>query len=196
MITELAAAAGLGLLLGIVTGMPIAVVNVAIVDAAVAGKRAFAIGIGVGGAIADTVHSGLAFVGVGRVITARPEWIRIAALVAAAVVVGYAVLSWRGRTRRAPARKHGIATGLLLTLPNPAALGAWIAVAALVWPQISTVGGLVVAAGVGLGSAAWFTTLARFVAAHRDAPILRIVPKIAIALLVVLAAAGVARAFG
>ena len=49
--TSLLLAAALGLGLGIVTGMPLGVVNVAIVDAAVAGRTRFATGIGVGGAL-------------------------------------------------------------------------------------------------------------------------------------------------
>ena len=196
MLVELAGALGLGLVLGIVTGMPIAVVNIAIVDAAIAGRLAFATGIGIGGALADTVHAALAFVGVGRVLANHPEWLRVAALPSAAVIVAYAVLAWRGRTRpSAPARSRGVVTGILLTLPNPAALGAWIAVAAAVWPTISIAGGLVVAAGVGIGSAAWFTSLARWVAARREAPMSRAIPRIALGLLVVLAIAGVARAF-
>ena len=59
-------AAALGIALGVVTGMPLGVVNVAIVDAATAGRTRFAIGVGLGGALADTVHAALAFVGVGR----------------------------------------------------------------------------------------------------------------------------------
>jgi len=49
------------------------------------------------------------------------------------------------------------------TLPNPAALGAWIAVAAALHPP-SLAAGLVAAAGVGVGSAAWFLVLARLAA--------------------------------
>src|SRR5690606_22150843 len=56
------AAAALGVGLGAVTGMPIGVVNVAIVDAAVRGERRFATGIGIGGALADAGHAALAFI--------------------------------------------------------------------------------------------------------------------------------------
>lgn len=184
----------LGLALGVVTGMPLGVVNVAVAEAAVAGRARFAIGIGIGGAIADSIHAGLAFVGVGRTIASHPEWTRAMAIVAGVVVVGYAALAWRARRAPVESGTHrGIPTGLLLTLPNPAALGAWIAVAGAVWPGISVGGGLAVAAGVGVGSAVWFTAFARWIAAHRDRRAARLVPRVAVVLLVAIAVVSVAR---
>ena len=53
-------------MLGVVTGMPLGVVNVAIVDAATQGRTRFAIGIGIGGGLADTVHAAIAFAAVGQ----------------------------------------------------------------------------------------------------------------------------------
>ena len=149
-IADVAAAAGLGVGLGVVTGMPIGVVNVAIAEAASRGERRFAAGIGVGGALADTVHAAIAFVGIGHVVAHHPGWTQAMAVAAAAIVLGYAVLAMR-RPRLAPVRRRrlGLVTGLALTLPNPAALGAWIAIAAALWPTIGTLPALVLAASVG-----------------------------------------------
>ncbi|HEY5944578.1 MAG TPA: LysE family transporter [Kofleriaceae bacterium] len=195
---DVTGAAALGVVLGVVTGMPIGVVNVAIVEAATRGERRYASHIGIGGALADTVHASIAFVGVGRVVTDYPQYTRAMAIVAAALVVGYALLALRRHRIVAPRhRRYGVVTGLVLTLPNPAALAAWIAVAAVVWPTIDLVAALAVGIGVGVGSALWFVLLARFAAAlppeHR---IVRWLPRIAIVLLIAIAVLGVVRAFG
>jgi threonine/homoserine/homoserine lactone efflux protein len=203
-------AAGLGLGLGVVTGMPIAVINVAIVDAVTAGRRRFAAGLALGGAAADTIHAMLAFAGVGRVMIADPALVRGLAIAAAATIVGYVVVTWRRRARAVEARPapqptpqpnadappvRGLATGFLLTLPNPGALAAWVAVAAAVWPDAAPAEAAVIAGGVGAGSALWFTLLARWIGrVRRDHPVLAWVPRAAAILLVAIAAAGVARA--
>ncbi len=195
--SELAAAAGLGLSLGVVTGMPLGVVNVAIVDAATRGRTRFATGIGIGGALADSVHAAIAFASVGHVLSRYPSATRVLSIVAALVVGGYAVVAWRMRDRpaaRAPGR-YGIVTGLLLTLPNPAALAAWIAVAGAVWPTIPRTAAIVLAVGVGIGSAVWFAALARVIASlppqHR---VTRVLPRIALVVLAAFAVAGLVRA--
>lgn len=197
--TAIAAALGIGL--GVVTGMPLGVVNVAVVDAAIAGRGRFATGIGIGGALADAVHSALAFVGVGQLVTARPAWTRGMAIAAALIIAGYAIAAWRARKTPPPpdargaTAVRGVLAGTLLTLPNPAALAAWAAIAAAVWPAIATADALVLAAGVGVGSAAWFALLAKGSARVRvDHPARAYVPRVALALLVAIALGGVAHA--
>ncbi len=194
MIADAFLAAALGFGLGVVTGMPIGVVNVAIVDAAVRGEKRFATGIGIGGAIADAIHSGLAFVGIGKLVDARPEWAKALAIVAAVLILGYALFGARRIVAAKPRASSGIITGLALTLPNPAPLTAWAAVAASVWPSITPPLAIVLAAGVGIGSALWFTLLARWIAMlPRDGRLASALPKIATVLLVGVALVGVAR---
>lgn len=178
--------------------MPLGVVNVAIVDATVAGHRRFAIGIGIGGAFADAIHAALAFVGVGQLVTRRPELLRVLAIAAAILIVAYAVVAWR---RDKVTAKHvdatsprALLTGFLLTLPNPGALSAWVAVAAL-WPVGTTAEAITCALCVGLGSAGWFTVLAVLVAKiPREHRALRIIPKVALLALLALAVVGIVRA--
>lgn len=197
---KLVAAAGLGLGLGVVTGMPLGVVNVAIVDAAAASRRRFALGVALGGGIADAIHALLAFAGVGRVVTSRPELMRWLAIGAAVLIVGYAIVAWRRRPTVRPASDEsrgvrGLAMGMLLTLPNPGALAAWVAVAASLAPRAEVAEAAVVAAGVGVGSAAWFALLAHGVSRVRpDHPALRIIPRAALLALVAIAIYGVVRA--
>jgi threonine/homoserine/homoserine lactone efflux protein len=186
-------ALGLGLSLGIVTGIPLGVINMAVLDAATAGDRRGAIRIGIGGACADMIHAALAFAGTGHVVTQHPAYIRPMAIVAAVLIVGYAAI---GRRWRRKLRGHGLVTGFLLTLPNPGALGAWVAMAASVWPTIALPDALVLAAGVGLGSATIFTLLAIGAAKlRRDHPIARWMPRIAFVALLGLAGYGIVRAF-
>lgn len=192
-------AALLGIGLGVVTGMPIGVVNVAIVDAASRAPR-FALGIGIGGALADAIHAGVAFVGIGHLLTREPALVRGFAIAAACLIVGYAALSWRSQDRAAPTTRddarlaHGIATGFALTLPNPGALTAWVAVAAALWPTAAPAEAIALALGVGAGSAAWFAALARWIASIRaDHPARRILPKVALVALVAIALVGIAR---
>lgn len=198
MIADAALAALLGFGLGVVTGMPIGVVNMAIVDAASRGERRFAQGIGIGGALADAVHAGLAFVGVARLLEAKPALARGLAIAAAVLIIGYALFgARRAKAATVERRAHGgIATGVLLTLPNPAALTAWAAVAASVWPTISTINAVLLAIGLGLGSALWFTLLARWVATlPAESRIRRVLPTLALVLLVGVALVGLVRAF-
>lgn len=175
--------------------MPLGVVNIAIVDAAVARRRRTAIGIGIGGAIADTIHAALAFVGIGQLVTRRPDLVRILAFAAAALIIGYAIVTWRRERVAKPveATPRAVLTGLLLTLPNPGALSAWVAVASL-WPVASTAEAITLASGVGIGSAAWFAGLAHLVSrVPRDHRALRIIPKAALGALLAIAVVGVAR---
>ncbi|MDQ3337655.1 MAG: LysE family translocator [Myxococcota bacterium] len=194
---NLVTAAALGLGLGIVTGMPLGVINVAIVDATVAGHRRFAMGIGIGGAVADAVHAALAFIGVGQLLLRRPDLVRALAIAAAVLVIAYAVIAWR--TKRVPTKQidatspRAVLTGLMLTLVNPGALSAWVAVAAL-WPGVSVAEAITLAVAVGVGSATWFTLLAYVVSrVPREHRALQIIPKVALLALLALAIVGVVR---
>jgi threonine/homoserine/homoserine lactone efflux protein len=159
-------ALALGVVLGIVTGLPVGIINVAIVEAASAGRAAFARRLGIGGALADAIHAAIAFVGIGRTLEERPQWKLAMALVTAAVIAMYVTNVIRRRRGRGTEPTRGVTTGFLLTLPNPGAVAAWVAVAAVVWPAIPVADALVLAAGVGAGSALWFTALARWVSSR------------------------------
>lgn len=194
-------ALGLGIGLGIFTGLPLGVVNVAIVDAATTNRVRFATGLGIGGAIADATHAALAFIGVGQLVTNRPELVRWLALGAAVVIIGYAIVAWRLRRKTIDRESgdrsslvRGVVTGCSLTLPNPGSLAAWVAVATVIWPDASVTSAVAVACGVGLGSAGWFIVLARWVSRVRpDHPVLKIVARGAVAILVATAILGIVR---
>jgi threonine/homoserine/homoserine lactone efflux protein len=188
-----------GVALGIVTGMPLGVINVAIVDAAAGGRVRFAMGVGIGGGLADIVHSGVAFAGVGKLVTTRPDLVRWLAAGAAVLIVAYAIHAWRQRARPAiggdaSSLARGVATGFLLTLPNPAALAAWVAVAAALWPDASAAEACTLGVGVGIGSATWFAVLARWIGRLPPSHKARaIIPKVALIVLVGIAGYGIVR---
>jgi threonine/homoserine/homoserine lactone efflux protein len=198
-IVELIGAAGLGLGLGVVTGLPLGVVNVAIVELAGRDRRA-AIGVGLGGALADTAHAGLAFGGLAAAVLDRPRLAAALAIASGAILAAYAI--WLVRAGRAAASSgsrtatglaRGVALGVSLTLPNPGALAAWVAVAAALRPP-GMAAGLVTAAGVGVGSAAWFATLAVLAARGRADAARRPWLRTGVAaLLLVIAAIAIAR---
>lgn len=200
--SELVAAGGLGLGLGVVTGLPLGVINVVIVERAARARRE-AIGIGLGGAVADGVHAALAFAGLAAALLSRPALARGLSVASGVLLLAAAVTIARGGAPSASARRsgpaasslgRGLALGLSLTLPNPAALAAWLAVAAAL-PASSTATALVTAAGVALGSAAWFTALAALAARGRSTPLTGPWPRrLAIAVLVLVAILAFARA--
>jgi threonine/homoserine/homoserine lactone efflux protein len=171
---ELAAAFGVGVVLGAATGIPLGVLNVALVDAAIRGGARHANGIAIGGAVADAVHALLAFAGLAPLLLAREDLRRGLVIASAAIVLAYAavvVLRPRvmppmpsGALPVRPGFGRGIATGLALTLPNPAPLLAWVAVAGAVLPRATLATAIAGALGVLLGSAIWFLGLARIAA--------------------------------
>ncbi len=169
MVADAARAALYGVILGAATGVPLGVVNVSVVAAARQVGRRHATMIGLGGALADSVHAGLAFAGLAPLLAAQPAVMRGLAIASAVIVIGYAIAIARARPDARPPRSQvgGFATGLVLTLTNPAPLLAWIAVATALLPGASVAVGLAGAVGVGLGSAAWFAVLAAIAARAR-----------------------------
>lgn len=191
MLGELQALA-VGALLGAATGIPLGVVNVAVVEAAARHGPRHATGIGVGGGLADGVHAGLAFAGVAELVTRYRELERGLMLASAAIVLVYAVVVWRrrvpashGARTRATAGSlvRGVGVGLALTLPNPLPLLAWVVVAGAVLPSASISVALAGAAGVAIGSAAWFAVLARLAGRGAVNGVSRWVPRLVASLL-------------
>src|SRR5205085_2773946 len=125
-VAELALALVVGVSLGALTGLPLGVVNVAIVEAAARRGARAGSGIAIGGAHADGVHASLAFGGVGGAIIARPAARMILHAVAGVVLLAYAAVIWRAKPREGAAREvpagfgRGVLAGVGLTLPNVA----------------------------------------------------------------------------
>lgn len=163
----------IGLALGVATSVPIGLANVAVVDAGLRHGRRRALSIAAGAAVADFVHSGLAFAGVGPLIETHAWLPRLFFVASGLAITAYGVHVLRssrsvsnttGEAAPAataePARaRSGVLVGLLLTLTNPAALLAWLVVAGALHPG-TMVRGVAIAAGVGVGAFGWFAVLA------------------------------------
>jgi len=169
-VSDVIEAAALGVALGVVTGLPLGVVNVAVVATAATAGRAPATRIGLGGAVADGVHAAAAFTGLAAIVAHRPRLGAALSLGAGALLI-IAALASRRRGQAPAATQPGVPArpfwfGLALTLPNPAALTAWLAVAAAVaLPSLAAA--VAAASGVVLGSAGYFAALAALAARAR-----------------------------
>jgi hypothetical protein len=91
---------------------------------------------------------------------------------------------------------RGTIAGFFITIPNPAALAAWVVVAAAVWPEPAVAESIALGLGVGTGSTLWFTVLATWISRVRpDHPWLKLIPKLAVVLFAIVVAIGVIRLF-
>lgn len=220
--TELLLAALAGIGLGVITGMPLGVINVAIVHAASQDQLRRAYGLGLGGALADGIHAALAGVGVAPRLLSS-SWAPLFAVIAGGIIAAAAISMWRQGSRSArdvapspspspsplnagaenanaagearPSSNslgRGFAAGMGMTLVNAAALAAWVAVATA-WPVPTRKMAGAAATGVAIGSALWFTLLAGWVHRRRHHRWLRHTPRAAAVLLVGLAILGILR---
>lgn len=167
--------AATGVALGVITGIPIGMVNVTIVDAGHRLGLRRALGIGLGGALADAAHVALAVAGVSALLARHQRLAPVLYAVSGIVLLAYGVAMARsapspgsGARGREPGFGRGVALGLSITLPNPAALGAWTVVVGALLPGATRDQGLAAAAGVGVGSLAWFWLLGYLASRDRD----------------------------
>jgi threonine/homoserine/homoserine lactone efflux protein len=165
----------MGIAAGVLTGVPIGPVNVAVIDAAyrLTLRRAFAIGIG--GAAADTLYAALGILGVTPAINSHPTVVTVLYAMSGVVLGVYGFVTLRsqpvqpstvtvestGELRALAEQRRewwkGFSIGAALILMNPGAIVTWVVVVGQLMPTIDNnwegVGSTV---GVFLGSAGWF----------------------------------------
>ena len=168
----------IGMAAGAATGIPIGPVNVAVIDASYRHTFRRAIAIGLGGALADGLYSGLGVLGVTPVLRDYPSIPPIMYAVSGIVLLVYGFLTARSQPvtpAAAPAadqplasdsvamRKEmwsGFSVGLLLIVLNPAAIVTWVVIMGQIIPTGTRVEGLACAIGVMIGSFSWFALVA------------------------------------
>ncbi len=164
----------LGVAAGALTGVPIGPVNVAVIDAAYRHTFRRAIAVGLGGACADCLYSGLGACGVTPFLREYPSVDAVLYAISGAVLLVYGFLTARsqpvtpahpdGVKKPEPDDAHevrmGFRTGLALILLNPAALVTWVVVVARMIPPASRFEGAFFAVGVFAGSWSWFSLVA------------------------------------
>lgn len=164
-----------GVLAGALTGVPIGPVNVAVIDAAYRHTMRRAIGVGLGGAIADAFYAGLGIIGVTPVLAKWPSVPPILYSISGLVLLVYGFLTARSQpvtpvvvpdesptTSQASlvARRElaqGMKVGVALIVLNPAAMVTWVVIIGQLLPTIeNNWEGLACAIGVLVGSFGWF----------------------------------------
>lgn len=166
----------IGAAAGAITGVPIGPVNVAVIDAAYRHTMRRAIGVGLGGALADGLYSALGVLGVTPVLRTYPSIPPLLYLVSGLVLLGYGFLTARSQPV-APAQPvetpdesvttmqrremwAGFSVGLALIALNPATIVTWVVIMGQIIPEPSVEGGIACAIGVMCGSFGWFALVA------------------------------------
>ena len=168
----------IGMAAGAATGIPIGPVNVAVIDASYRHTFRRAIAIGLGGALADGLYSGLGVLGVTPVLRDYPSVPPIMYAVSGIVLLVYGFLTARSQPVTPAAapptdqplasasvamRKEmwsGFSVGLLLIVLNPAAIVTWVVIMGQIIPTGTRIEGLACAIGVMIGSFSWFALVA------------------------------------
>jgi threonine/homoserine/homoserine lactone efflux protein len=167
-----------GVLAGALTGVPIGPVNVAVIDASYRHTIRRAMGVGLGGAIADAFYAGLGIIGVTPVLAKFPSVPPILYSVSGIVLLIYGFLTARSQpvTPAVPEEAssasqlelmakrelaQGIKLGVALIVLNPAAMVTWVVIIGQLLPSIDdNWEGLACAIGVFAGSFGWFSLVA------------------------------------
>jgi threonine/homoserine/homoserine lactone efflux protein len=166
----------IGAAAGAITGVPIGPVNVAVIDAAYRHTMRRAIGVGLGGAIADGLYAALGVLGVTPVLRTYPSIPPLLYLVSGLVLLGYGFLTARSQPV-APAQPvetpdesvttlqrremwAGFSVGLALIALNPATIVTWVVIMGQIIPEPSVSDGIACAIGVMCGSFGWFALVA------------------------------------
>ena len=170
----------IGIAAGAATGIPIGPVNVAVIDAAYRHTLRRAIAVGLGGAVADMLYSGLGVLGITPILNTYPSVPPILYAISGLVLLVYGFLTARSQpvqpavvaadldasaSHRAIALRRelwqGFSVGGALILLNPAAMVTWVVIIGQLIPTIdNNFQGVACAVGVFIGSFAWFSLVA------------------------------------
>jgi threonine/homoserine/homoserine lactone efflux protein len=168
----------LGVAAGALTGVPIGPVNVAVIDASYRHTMRRAMGVGLGGAIADAFYAGLGIIGVTPVLAKFPSVPPILYAVSGIVLLVYGFLTARSQPVTPAVADEavsasqvelmakrelmqGMKVGVALIVLNPAAMVTWVVIIGQLLPDIeNNWEGLACAVGVFWGSFGWFALVA------------------------------------
>lgn len=162
----------IGVAAGALTGVPIGPVNVAVIDAAYRHTLRRAIAVGLGGACADGLYSGLGVLGVTPRLRLYPSVPPILYAVSGIVLLVYGFFTARSQpvtpaqsevpevVDRSGEMWSGFRVGLALIVLNPAAIVTWVVIMGTMIPETTTVNGIFCSLGVMVGSFGWFALVA------------------------------------
>jgi arginine exporter protein ArgO len=164
----------LGFAIGVLTGVPIGPLNVAVIDAAYRHNFRRALAVGLGGATADGLYSTLGILGIGPLLEAHPGVPPILYAISGVVLLIYGLVTARAQPlAQAPAGtppgppqtggQHltaGFLLGIALILLNPSALITWVVIVGSYAAGVNTTDGIACVLGIAVGSFSWFLLVA------------------------------------
>lgn len=165
-----------GLALGLVAGLPLGPASAAVADTAIRKSLSRALAVGLGGALVDLIYCVAVVSGLGVVFEHSPR------LQETFLAVGGVMLILFGgftATRRPVDLEHPspprpveartflryVATGVAISVANPALVVSWVLLAGTVLAGLDRLDGVLAAAGVFVGVMGWFVLVAHL--AHR-----------------------------
>ncbi|ACY18152.1 LysE/ArgO family amino acid transporter [Haliangium ochraceum] len=163
----------MGIAVGVISGMPIGPVNLAVIDSTFRYNLRRGLAVGAGGALGDGLYALLGILLMGPIFDRYPILTPLLYALSGVLLFLYSVRVIRsapavpvGRpehTTSAPRHKSlstAFLVGVALVLMNPAAIVTWVIIVGW-FMQDATIGnGAVAALGVCLGSLAWFSSIA------------------------------------
>ena len=178
MIFQATTALILGLGIGFINSIPIGPINISIIDTSF--KRGFrqALMIGMGALVVDIFYCVIGIFGVSLIKDYIVEMFQPLGFPVLALIGGRLVYKGYNnhgtRTFHPPTQKEltkNFSLGFLIYLTNPLAIGFWIITAGFIFShrliERNMVDQLTFIAGMAIGTAAWFLSLAKFVALKR-----------------------------
>lgn len=168
----------IGATVGVISGVPIGPVNLAVIDAAYRHSLRRALVVGVGGALGDGVYALIGILAMGPVLARYPVVSPVLYAVSGIGLFIYAIRVIRSQPDMPVRKPHharsvpkqeplwsAFLVGLGLVLMNPASIITWVLIVGLFLHGVTPADGLAAAAGVSVGGFAWFTGVAH-VAEH------------------------------
>jgi L-lysine exporter family protein LysE/ArgO len=162
----------IGLVIGVLTCIPIGMANVAVIDAAYRHNLSRAIAVGLGGSIADGIYSSLGVFGVGPFLEANPGIPPILYMASGVILLVYGILVARAQPSLPSAEvaaesngkrgqfAGGVFLGVMITLLNPSAIVTWVVIVGSYAVGGGSYGSLAFVLGVAGGSMLWFVVVA------------------------------------
>ncbi len=164
-----------GFMAGVLTGVPIGPVNVAVIDAAYRHTIRRAIGVAIGGAVADGLYACVGLVWVTPLLDRHPAVPPILYAISGIVLMVYGFLTARSAPMQPGAPPEpgpppedingremwsGFSVGLWLIVLNPAAVLTWVVIMGRIIPQATTINAIACTLGIVAGSFGWFALVA------------------------------------
>jgi threonine/homoserine/homoserine lactone efflux protein len=172
----------IGATVGVISGVPIGPVNLAVIDAAFRHGLRRALMVGLGGALGDGVYALVGIVAMGPILSRYPVVSPVLYAVSGVGLFLYAIKVLRSQPQAPlPKPSHlprsvpveapmwsAFLGGLGLVLINPAAIVTWVIIVGLFMHGATPANGVLAALGVVVGSFAWFTGVAHVTEHGKD----------------------------